>query len=874
MPSLEWTRDLMQPRHTTGMDDAPHARTAVVASRAMRRSRRLALALSACTLLVPALAHAADPATGTTPAKAVASPFKADRLSSQPSGLTPNTAATPVRYPDHSVILTWGDVPGAVGYSVEIASNPGFSKVVWKGQTSQSIAVPEVVLPDGAYWWRVKAVDAAGTQGVWSDVARVAKTWPNTISGARLAATPGGPAASFTALNPYLSWNGVPGATSYDVEVSPGDQFNNVVFSGKKLAQPFVSPASVGAIPDDTYSWRVRARDPKDNAGPWTVASDFTKAWTSPTQLTPADGATTHDLRFTWTPVEGAERYEVQISEERYNWEGESLKFNATTSATGLVPSLKEARAKGMAHGNLWWRVRPIIGGVYGTWTADSRVNWQASAGAAAPPVLSSSGDTDTGLSPLLSWTPVSGMTLYKVETATDPQFNNILESEVTESTSWVSRAPLPDNQLGTGYWWRITWGNGSTSEEPHWQDDPTPGQTFKKQTRVTLSTPANGGTVADPPLLSWGAVAGIAKFDVELSQSGIWSDGNTRQARMFGQGGVPGSMADGDKRLPDGTWNWRVRAVDGGNAGQTWSSVGSFSLTSPRPVQKAPSNGASVVYSPLLTWSPVPGAGAYDVEVSRDPSFGADGDSESLATAQTAIVPPKARITTPGLHYWRVRANYGDDSAGQWSITRSFRSVFPPDFNLNTVAKRVGYRSTVVVSGQLKNNGAGVGKARLYLERRLYPSDAYRAAGMIRTNPQGRFAFSLKMSRSADYRLIWREEATHPEGTASFGIDVQPRVTFRLASSRVVRKGGLVVKGSIYPKRPAVIQMKTSDGWQTIRKVTPTRQRFQVSVSTGRIDPGTHRLRLWVPRDSQRRFANIASRQRGVLIYDRFVVR
>jgi hypothetical protein len=155
-----------------------------------------------------------------------------------------------------------------------------------------------------------------------------------------------------------------------------------------------------------------------------------------------------------------------------------------------------------------------------------------------------------------------------------------------------------------------------------------------------------------------------------------------------------------------------------------------------------------------------------------------------------------------------------------------------------------------------------------------MYPSDTFRAAGMVRTNPQGRFAFSLRMNRSPDYRLVWREEATHPEGTASFGIDVQPRVTFRLATSRVVRKKGLLVKGSIYPKRPAVIQMRTSDGWKTIRKVTPTRDRFQVSVGTGRLDPGTHRLRLWVPRDSQRRFANVASRQRGVLIYDRFVIR
>ncbi len=133
----------MQTRHTPGTPDASHARPAAVASRSMRRSRRRALALSACTLLVPAMAHAQGTDPGTSPAKAVKSPFKADRLSSQPSGLSPNTVASPVRYPDQAMILTWGEVPDAVSYQVEVASNPGFSKVVWKGEATQAIAVPD-----------------------------------------------------------------------------------------------------------------------------------------------------------------------------------------------------------------------------------------------------------------------------------------------------------------------------------------------------------------------------------------------------------------------------------------------------------------------------------------------------------------------------------------------------------------------------------------------------------------------------------------------------------------------------------------------------------------------------------------------------------
>ena len=799
----------MQTRHTPGTVDAPPARPAVVASRAMRRSRRLALALSACTLVVPALAHAQDPATGTTPAKTVASPFKADRLSSQPSALIPNSTANPVRYPEAAVILDWGDVPDAVSYEVEVADNPGFSKTVWKGSTEQSIAVPDVVLPDGAYWWRVRAVNEAGTIGVWSDVARVAKTWPNIIGGTKMTATPGGAAATYTALNPYLSWNPVPGAKSYDVEVSPGDQFNNVVFAAKSINQPFTSPGVVGALPDDTYSWRVRARDTNDNPGPWTTAVDFTRAWTSPVQLAPNDyPLPTSNLLFQWTPVNGAERYEVQVTSVAHTYAGTALKISTSTSGTSLVPTFSEERTRNMAYGNLWWRVRPVIDGVPGTWTGESQVNWQAPASAGAVPTLSSTGDSNTGLPPVLSWTPVTGATLYRVNTAADPQFNTIIESRFTTNTSWSSRNPLPDNQTGTGYYWRVIWGTG-TDEEPTWavyEGDPSvPAAQFRKQTQITLSSPANGGVVNTPPLLSWSAVPGIAKFDVELSPDGQFASGTTRKARVFGFGGVPGSIANDEPRLPEGTWSWRVRAVDGGNAGQTWSRVGSFSLNSPRPTQKAPNDGASVVYSPLMTWTPVSGAVAYDVQVSRDPGFAAS--ATMLTTAQTAMVPAREHIATPGVHYWRVRANYGADSVGRVvKTTRSFRSVFPPDFNLNTVPARVNYRQTVVVSGQLKNNGAGVGKARLYLERRTYPSDAFKAAGMVRTNPQGRFAFSLKMSRSADYRLVWREGATHPEGTAAFGIDVQPRVAFRLATSRVVRKKGLVVKGSIYPKRPAAI--------------------------------------------------------------------
>ena len=82
-------------------------------------------------------------------------------------------------------------------------------------------------------------------------------------------------------------------------------------------------------------------------------------------------------------------------------------------------------------------------------------------------------------------------------------------------------------------------------------------------------------------------------------------------------------------------------------------------------------------------------------------------------------------------------------------------------------------------------------------------------------------------------------------------------------------------MKGSIYPKRPAVIQMRTSDGWKTLRKVTPTRERFQVTVPHRPHRPG-HAPPAPLGSRATRSASSptSSSRQRGVLIYDRFVVR
>jgi hypothetical protein len=68
------------------------------------------------------------------------------------------------------VTLTWDSVVNAVTYKVIIAKDPLFLKKVDKRKTSD-LSV-DFALPEGKYYWRVKAFDASGGKGHWSVVSK------------------------------------------------------------------------------------------------------------------------------------------------------------------------------------------------------------------------------------------------------------------------------------------------------------------------------------------------------------------------------------------------------------------------------------------------------------------------------------------------------------------------------------------------------------------------------------------------------------------------------------------------------------------------------------------------------------------------------
>jgi len=105
---------------------------------------------------------------------------------------------------DSTPTFDWSDVTGAENYDLLVDNNPDFSSPEIQVTVSVSTHTPTAGLPDGKYWWKVRARDAAGNVSNWSSI------WTLTISVAR-------------GVDVYISpsyQSGLPGATlSYTVTV-------------------------------------------------------------------------------------------------------------------------------------------------------------------------------------------------------------------------------------------------------------------------------------------------------------------------------------------------------------------------------------------------------------------------------------------------------------------------------------------------------------------------------------------------------------------------------------------------------------------------------------------------------------------------------
>lgn len=558
-----------------------------------------------------------------------------------PALQAPADGAT-VTYPSQPLELKWADAPGAAKYLVRVATDPGLGSLLWDGdpiETGANTFTLSDPLAPGTYYWAISPVNPQGHEGEPSAVRSFTWAWPSTT-------TPDVDdlVASDELYDPQFSWDLVPGAAGYEVEVNFSSDWTE---SSKVCCEPlgFSSDASTlgtSLSPDvvlenNTYYWRVRAIDPSGNAGVWNVGPSFTKTFdnvppvTGPSvknvhmrdnladPATDTDGGTavvdTDVPVVVWDPVPGAAAYQINITA----YAGGICDWTATE----------------------WDREIAV--------TAWTPLGWDRTSG-----------------TPYSPWMPTHDST-----------------RELEQDQEYCVRVRALDRTWKTGGPTILgDWTNLPAANTPafRWNGPPASAACSPcSMLNANYEGPLTGTSVGTMPLFTWTGPAGAESYYVLVAR-----DPNFTNVVDFAYTRIP-AYAPRDQNSSIGyadettLYYWAVLPADnadgsGVSADPLGSAAQSFTKQSTPPTLTAPVDDEPVeTPTTVFSWSPVGDAVYYRIQVAQDPTFSTLLDN--IRTDSTAYTSNKTYPSDTVL-YWRVRAeaeNGSDVVALTWSESETF---------------------------------------------------------------------------------------------------------------------------------------------------------------------------------------------------------
>jgi chitodextrinase len=254
-------------------------------------------------------------------------------------------------FSDTQVDLSWGPATDNVGvtvYRIERCEGAGCSNFAEIAASTATTHMDVFLTPATTYTYRVRAEDAAGNQGSYSNEDSATTQDPPDTQPPSAPGTLTASAVSATQVD--LSWGPATdnvGVTLYRIERCEGAGCSTFAEIATTTETTY---ASTGLTPSTPYSYRVRAEDAAGNQGPYsnedsatTLALPDTEPPSAPGTLT-ASAVSATQVDLSWGPATdnvGVARYRI----ERCEGAGCSTFAEiATTTATaypntGLTPS-------------------------------------------------------------------------------------------------------------------------------------------------------------------------------------------------------------------------------------------------------------------------------------------------------------------------------------------------------------------------------------------------------------------------------------------------------------------------------------------------------------------------------------------------------
>ena len=493
---------------------------------------------------------------------------------------------------------------------------------------------------------------------------------------------------------PVLSWEFVPDATSYVVQVSASSSFAPLAWSTTTVNRQAVPSAQ---LPSGLLYWRVQARQGNE-AGTWATASFTRNAVAGPALLSPSNSASLQQpddpALLSWSPVAGVNQYTVQIStDEQFTDPARIITYDTRTTSY-VVPNPQPATT-------YYWHVRGVLSaGIFTQWSNVRSYEMPGLPYAVADMPsgpLNQFGQVIFDGDLHVDWKPVAGATTYDVQISPDPNFTEAVTHTRTgiPSTRYSPPATLDNDQ----YFWRVR-ARDALGRVQDWQLDsvgkPVPTGAFERrwddvielEHPIDHGTPGTPGTsvpVSDPLFFQWKPIPLASSYDLQISpNAGFTPATSVRTCRTVHTTFTPGAAGAPLSCMPvaGSSYYWRVLGYDelGNEVPQTAegsSEVGRFTYQPDRVQLNSPADATGVTV-PVLRWEPLPRAAKYRVTIS--PVSAGASSQQTVTTAATSFT--SRGLLNPGDYSWQVVPLTEDGRAGTSlfeSDQRRFTVEAPP---------------------------------------------------------------------------------------------------------------------------------------------------------------------------------------------------
>ena len=205
----------------------------------------------------------------------------------------------------------WSTVTGATAYYVDVATDVGFSNMVYnKIAGNDGFLSINALSCNMTYYYRIRASNSCGPSGNSST---------NSVPTSACCTTPLSPSnnapTNITASSFQANWSTVTGATAYYVDVATDVGFSNMVYNNVIGNNGFLNINSLSC--NTTYFYRIRASNSCGPSGNSSTNSVPTSACcttpSSPSNNAPSN-ITATSFKANWSTVAGATSYYVDVA--------------------------------------------------------------------------------------------------------------------------------------------------------------------------------------------------------------------------------------------------------------------------------------------------------------------------------------------------------------------------------------------------------------------------------------------------------------------------------------------------------------------------------------------------------------------------------